>query len=139
MIITMTLSWKIQDNLYVINSKLEWFVSGRVSSTNGNEKENVMFAMTPASSCLPANIHLITTEKGSSLFEPNIEKLWNLETIGIKSKDNQEREDLVMFKKTITKEGKRYRVSWPWRTQNHNLRENYKLSLGRLKTQMKPL
>ena len=97
-------SKKIQDNLYVINSKLEWFVSGKVSSINGNEKENVMFAMAPASSCLPANIHLMTTERDSSLFEPNIKELWNLETIEIKSKDNQERCDLVMqmLKNTIT-------------------------------------
>ena len=55
-------------------------------------------------------------------------------TIGIKSNDNQERDYLVMqiFKKTITKENKRYQVSWPWRTHNHYLCENYKLSLGRL-------
>ena len=80
---------KIQDNLYVINSKLGWIISGRVSSTNGNEKENDMFAMTPASSCLPANIHLMNTERDPTLFEPNIEELSNLETIGIKSKHNQ--------------------------------------------------
>ena len=98
-----------------------------------------MFAMRSASSSLPANIHLMTTESDSSLFEPNIKKLWNLETIGIKSKDNQEKDDLVMqmFKNTTTKEDRRYQVSRPWRTQNHNLPENYKLSLGRLKTQMK--
>ena len=37
---------KIQDNLYINNLKFGWIISGRVSSTNGNEKENVMFAMT---------------------------------------------------------------------------------------------
>ena len=81
----------------------------------------------------------MTTEIDSSLYEPNLEKLWNLETIGIKSKNNQEKDDLVMqmFKNTITKESRRYQVSWPWRTQKHNLPENYELSLGRLKTQMK--
>ena len=57
---------KMQDNLCIINSKLGWIISGRVSSTNGNEEENVMFAMTPVSSCLPANIHLMTTEACSS-------------------------------------------------------------------------
>ena len=79
------------------------------------------------------------TEIDSSLYEPNLEKLWNLETIGIKSTNNQEKDDLVMqmFKNTITKENRRYQVSWPWRTQKHNLPENYELSLGRLKTQMK--
>ena len=70
--------------------------------------------MTPASSCLPASIHLMTTERDYALFETNIEELWNLETIGIKSKDNQERDDMVvmqMFKNTITKEDRRYKVS----------------------------
>ena len=43
--------------------------------------------MISASSCLAANIHLMTTERNSALFEPNIEKLWNLETIGIKLND----------------------------------------------------
>ena len=57
----------------------------------------------------------MTKERDSSLFEPNIEKLWNLKTIGIKSKNNQKRDDLVMqvFKNAITKEGRRYQVSWP--------------------------
>ena len=85
-----------------------------------------MFAMTSASSSLPVNIHLMIKECDSSLYEPNIEKLWNFETIGIKSKDNQEKDDLVMemFKNTTTKEDRRYQVSWPWRTKNHNLPEN---------------
>ena len=34
---------KIEDNLYIINLKLGWIISGRVSSTNGNKKENVIF------------------------------------------------------------------------------------------------
>ena len=60
--------------------------SGRASSTNDNEKENVMFAMTPASSYLPADIYRMTTERDSALFETTIKELWNLETIGIKSR-----------------------------------------------------
>ena len=65
---------KIQDNLYIINSKLGWIIS-EVSLTNSNQKKNIMFAMTTASSSLPANIHLMITESDSSLYEPNIEKL----------------------------------------------------------------
>ena len=65
-----------------------------------------MFAITPASRYLPVDIDLMTMERDSALFEANIEELWNLETIRIKSKANQERDDLVMqmFKNTITKE-----------------------------------
>ena len=74
-----------------------------------------MFATTLVSSCLPSNIHLMALERDSVLFEANIEELLSLETIGIKSNINQERDDLVMqmFKNTITKENRRYQVSWP--------------------------
>ena len=49
-------------------------------------------------------IFILWLERDSSLFEPNIKELWNLETIEIESKDNQERRDLVMqmLKNTIT-------------------------------------
>ena len=71
--------------------------------------------MAPASSYFPADIHLMTTKRDSALFEPSIEEPWNFETIKVKQKDNQEREDLVMqtFKNTVTKD-RRYQVSWPW-------------------------
>ena len=114
---------KMQDNLYVINSKLGWIISGKASSTNDNDKENVMFGVTPTSSYLPGDIHLMTTERNSALFEPNIDEVWNLETIGIKSKDNQEEDNLVIqiFRSTISKNDKRLQVSWPWITQDQNL------------------
>lgn len=41
-----------------------------------------------------------------------------------------------MFKRTIMKNYRRYRVSCPWKTQNQNFPEYYELSLGRLKTLM---
>ena len=40
---------------------------------------------------------------------------------------------MEMFSNTITKEDRRYQVSWPWRTQNQNLSEKYELSLVVLK------
>ena len=38
---------------------------------------------------------------------------------------------MEIFKNIITKEGRRYQISWQWRTQNHNLLENYELLLKR--------
>ena len=119
--------------------KLGWIISGTASSSTDSEKENTVFPMAPESSYLPADIHLMTTKRDSKLFEPNIEELWKLETIKVKPNDNQEREDLVMLtlKNTVTKEDRRHQVSWLWRTQNHNLLENYEPSLGRLKALIK--
>ena len=39
-----------------------------------------------------------------------------LETIKVKPKDNQGKHDLIIqtFKKTVTKEDRRYQVSLPW-------------------------
>ena len=73
--ISQTNTKKIQNNLYVINSKLEWIIPDRVLSTIDSEKENVMFEMKPASSCLLANIHLITTERTQNYNLPESYKL----------------------------------------------------------------
>ena len=82
MIIIMNISWTNPRKCKIVfMSKLGWIISGKVSLTNDNEKENFMFAMVPASSGLPVNIHLTTTDRGSALFEPNIEELWNLEQV----------------------------------------------------------
>lgn len=62
-------SKKIQGSLYVINSKLWWIISGRASSTNNNVKENIMLALTPASSYLPGDIHLVNTKRDAALLK----------------------------------------------------------------------
>ena len=40
---------------------------------------------------------------------------------------------MKIFKNIITKEGRRYQISWQWRTQNHNLLENYNSYLSVLR------
>ena len=53
----------------------------------GKTKE--MFLLT-LSSQIPTELHQMDKEKHSAIFEPNVEDLWNLETIGIKSKVQSE-------------------------------------------------
>lgn len=60
-----------------------------------------MFERTKMSSYFPWN--LMIKESNSVSFETNIKELWNLETIGIKQKYNQQRDKFVTqkFKDTI--------------------------------------
>ena len=67
---------------------------------------NFMLAMKKMSSYISSNIHLLSIKGDTALFEPNIKELRNLEKIGRKPKDKQERDNLVMqmFNNIITKE-----------------------------------
>ena len=93
--------------------------------------------MTHSSSNIIPDIQQVTITDKSQPTPPNLEDFWNLETIGIKPDEPTNTDEIAteMFKDTVTKEGKRYFVSWPWRNEDQDLLpENYQLSLGRLKS-----
>ena len=128
---------KLQSGLHIIKTKFGWILSGKMTVKKDGTPENTLFVMTQTSSRLPPEVHKMHSENTLSAFQPQIEDLWNLETIGINPKSKDERDDLVMesFKNTVSKQPDgRYQVSWPWRKDDPNLPDNYELSLGRLKT-----
>ena len=130
----------VQENLYVLESKLGWILSGR-TTIRESQDENILFLL-PTSSDIPSELHKMKRENQIAMFKPNVEDLWNLENIGIKPKEKGERDDFVMdwFKGTVSRKDKRYFVSWPWREENEShLPENFELSLGRLKSLIKRL
>ena len=124
----------VQENLYVLESKLGWILSGR-TTIRESQDENILFLLS-TSSDIPSELHKMKRENQIAMFKPNVEDLWNLENIGIKPKEKGERDYFVMdwFKGTVSRKVKRYFVSWPWREENEShLLENFELSLGRLK------
>ena len=130
----------VQENLYVLESKLGWILSGR-TTIRESQDENILFLLS-TSSDIPSELHKMKRENQIAMFKPNVEDLWNLENIGIKPKEKGERDDFVMdwFKGTVSRKDKRYFVSWPWREENEShLPENFELSLGRLKSLIKRL
>ena len=60
------------------------------------------------STAIRARSHVLHTddENDSTKFEPNLEHLWKLESIGINPNDSKEKDDIAMemFKSTVTKE-----------------------------------
>ena len=130
----------VQENLYVLESKLGWILSGR-TTIRESQDENILFLLS-TSSDIPSELHKMNRENQIAMFKPNVEDLWNLENIGIKPKEKGERDDFVMdwFKDTVSRKDKRYFLSWPWREENEShLPENFELSLGRLKSLIKRL
>ena len=130
---------KIQEGLYVLNSKFGRIITGK-TKTNEKIKENSMLIMTHSSSKILPDLHQFTTTDDSLSTPPNIEELWKLETIGITPPDKVEDSDVMdHFNKSVYKEDNRYQVAWPWRTEEPNLPENYELCMGRLKSLYKRL
>ena len=130
----------VQENLYVLESKLGWVLSGRTTIREPQD-ENILFLL-PTSSDIPSELHKMKRENQIAMFKPNVEDLWNLENIGIKPKEKGESDDFVMdwFKGTVSRKDKRYFVSWARREENEShLPENSELSLGRLKSLIKRL
>ncbi|VDM29754.1 unnamed protein product [Toxocara canis] len=75
--------------------------------------------------------------------ELNLDQYWNLESIGITDPPNQKDDDeaLHQFYKSVSLVDGRYTVSWPWRNTPPKLplRDNYQLSVGRLRSLIKRL
>ncbi|VDM31544.1 unnamed protein product, partial [Toxocara canis] len=75
--------------------------------------------------------------------ELNLDQYWNLESIGITDPPNQKDDDeaLRQFYKSVSLVDGRYTVSWPWRDTppKFPLRDNYQLSVGRLRSLIKRL
>ena len=107
----------VQENIYVLESKLAWILSGR-TTIRESQDENILFLLS-TSSHIPSELHKINRENQIAMFKPNVEDLWNLENIGIKPKEKGERDDFVMdwFKETVSRKDKCYFVSWPWREE----------------------
>ena len=133
---------QVQDGLFVLKSKFGWVVSGRTKGKDKHHSESTLFVMTHSASHILPEIQQVTVTDKSQLTPPNLEDFWSLETIGIKPDEPENTDEIAteMFKDTVTKEGQRYFVRWPWRDEDHDLLpENYELSLGRLKSLTKRL
>ena len=131
---------EVQDGLHVIESKLGWILTGRLANSETNVPEHNLFVMTQTTSQLPSEIHLMNAANKSTVTQPIIEDLWSLESIGINPKSKEERDNLVVesFKKTISRQPDgRYEVCCPWRKENPDIQDNYRLALRRLKSLIK--
>ena len=88
-----------------------------------------MFIMTQTLTMLPLEVHHLSHESTTDIFEPDIEGLWNLDIIGIEEPNKQEGDDAIRqaFKDSVIKNNGRYDVTWSWKEEKTNLADNYYL------------
>lgn len=124
---------EIQENLFMVNSKLGWILSGKSASKPVNELEVVTYFQT--------SLEVGLNQPDLPLHDVNLKELWELETIGIvdSPKENRDEEAIRHFNETTRFEDGRYQVSWPWTEYPPDLEPNFGLALGRLVGLMKRL
>ena len=106
------------DNLFAFQTKLGWVFGGRTQvADHGTVDIPVCTALMP-------------------LAKPDLERFWNLESLGINDSLSISEDDIALekFNKSVTFMNGRYMVTWPWREDDPDLPENYQLALGRLKS-----
>ena len=108
-----------------VKTKLGWVLSGPLKSKKVSSVENVNINFVIDSQSLHTNTHNISLDK-------EVQKMWDLETIGI-SKVDDVYED---FLDNVRHTGERYTVKLPWKVGHKPIPTNYSVSLFRLKSQI---
>jgi len=122
-----------KDNSSLVASEtiLGWVLSGPVLESRPTTLSSVNFVST----------HVLKvaakTEDQEVLKspEPDVDRLWDLESIGIKEKETV----LDTFEKNVTYDDNRYCVTLPLKDKHQTLPDNYELSLARLRNLTKRL
>lgn len=132
---------EISPGLYFVNSKFGWIITGRIANM-GSEKqeidESAMLLLT-AKEIPELYCKSKLTCKDSENLE--MEHFWKLETIGIHDpiEENDDDRALKMFSDDVKYEDGRYYVTWPWKSENPLLPDNFELAKCRLKCLTKKL
>ena len=122
---------QLSPGLYALNTRLGWIISGRLPSPS------TAVAPTPAPSLLVVNAH---HSADPPLDKPQLERFWDLETIGITDSPHSSDDDTAhaLFQQSVSRDDGRYMVRWPWKP-NHDLPDNYTLAKGRLTSLLRRL
>jgi len=76
-----------------------------------------------------ATHNMLTSVESAIATKPNLELLWNLESLGITELPSTCDDDLALdhLNKTVKLVDGRYKVTWPWKEENPNLPSDYYL------------
>lgn len=116
----------IGEDLYLVESERGWILSGRMADKEVDQLSVLTYFQ---SSC-----EVGLNQPDPPLDNGNIQRLWDLESIGITDspKLNRDEEAIRHFNQTTDYQDNRYFVSWPWNESPTDLPSNFGLSFGRL-------
>lgn len=107
------------DEPVAVETELGWVLSGPMRQQRSDE-------------VTPTQVNLVTSVLDPKI-ESEVQKLWDLETLGIQSLKTGVQEE---FRENISFEDGRYSVKLPWKESHPKLPSNYSTSLRRLKSQV---
>ena len=124
--------------LFLISSKIGYILTGSYLDPMISQKEipvSSCLVMTQVNCAVPA-MNLLSSADDPVTKNPNVEDLWNLETIGIMEPVNITDDDraLEQFNKSVYFENGRYYITWPWKCEHPNLPDNFDVAFSRLKS-----
>ena len=108
-----------------VKMKLGWVLSGPLKGKKVSSVENVNINFVIDSQSLHTNTHNASLDK-------EVQKMWDLETIGIGKVDDVYEDFLDNVRHTA----ERYTVKLPWKVGHKPIPTNYSVSLSRLKSQI---
>ncbi|XP_067039040.1 uncharacterized protein [Acropora muricata] len=109
-----------------VSTTVGWVLSGPVKNLPKEKLSSIQFSST--------HVLRVDSRSNDTLYE-DFEKLWDLDSIGIREKDTV----LEAFEKNVIFQDGRYSVHLPWKEHHKLLPDNYENSVARLSSQLKQL
>ena len=109
-----------------VSTTVGWVLSGYVKNLSKERLSSIQFSST--------HVLRVDSRSNDTLYE-DFEKLWDLNSIGIREKDTV----LEGFEKNVSFQAGKYSVHLPWKEHHKLLPDNYENSVPRLSSQLKQL
>ena len=128
----------LPSGLFLVSSKIGYILTGSYLDTKSCQKGipvSSCLVMTQVNCVVPA-MNFLSSADSPVTGNPNVEDLWNLETIGIVESLDITNDDraLEQFNKSICCENGRYYVTWPWKCEFPDLPENFYVAMSRMRS-----
>ena len=109
-----------------VSTTVGWVLSGPVKNLPKEKLSSIQFSST--------HVLRVDSSSNDTLYE-DFEKLWDLDSIGIREKDTVHE----AFEKNVSFQDGKYSVHLPWKEHHKLLPDNYENSVARLTSQLKQL
>ena len=133
----------LRPGLCLFQSRLGWILGGQLLTENSASEEPTLLISTMGIPPMGIRLttHMLTTVDSSLLTKPNLDRFWNLESLGIVESPLTSDDDQAIdhFNKTVQFTEGRYMVTWPWKDKVPGLPQNYQLAVGRLRSILQKL
>ena len=132
----------LPSGIFMLPSKFGYIITGRYPGNdldNQNKNASTLLVSTNRNEVVSSSFYCSVNV--SLIKNPDLERFWSLETIGIKdpmSKESDE-EAIEKFCSTIKFEEGRYQVSWPWKLNGICVSDNFEVAVRRMKSLVRRL